>query len=218
MALPTKGPIVLPLLYLEKGRVVHPEKGGNVVLKDDDGDPVDIFDVTDDLFARYHRLYLVDIDGVVGNHPQLDYLQEISRGQEVWAEAGPRIADQVIDVLVAGASRAVLSTATIDSLESEVRHTLTLTDEIALAIASNAGQVESLDKSIDGRRVDEVYDEAIGWGVSTFILTSPSEGWETIAELATRGSVFVRGIMPAEMESLRASGAAGVVMEVGRSG
>jgi hypothetical protein len=218
MALSGKGPIVLPLLYLQKGQVVRPGKNGYVVTRNEEGEPVDVFDFTDDLFARYHRTYMIDVDGVVGNHPQLDYLQEISRGQEVWVEAGPRVADQVIDVLVAGATRAILSTDTISSVQIEVRHTFALTDEIALAIASSSGKVISIDKEINGRPVDEVFEEALGWGVTSFILMAPGGGWETMAELSKRASVFVKGVRPEEMESLRASGAAGAVMEVGRDG
>jgi phosphoribosylformimino-5-aminoimidazole carboxamide ribonucleotide (ProFAR) isomerase len=218
MALQGKGPIVLPLIYLEKGRVVRPAKGGFAVERDSAGEPVDVFDITDDLFSRFHSLYLIDVDGILSNRPQLDYLQEISRGQEVWVEAGPRVADQVIDVLVAGATRAVLSTDTISSVQLEVKHTLALTDEVALAIPASSGNVESLDKSLNGRRVDEVFEQALSWGVGHFVLTPPAEGWETMAELSKRGKVFVKGVRPEEMESLRASGAAGAVMEVGRRG
>ncbi len=202
------------MLYLEQGVVVHPVQEGFAPLRGEDGSVLDPFDVSDRLIAKYHRFYFVDLDGLRTNQPQLDYLQELSHGHEVWAEAGPRNAEQVIDIMVAGATKVVLSLELLDQPETEIAHTLLLTPEIALLLNANQTGVLSADEDLRGRPLPEVGRRALEWGVPTLVLPDAREGWETVSALAQLTSLYVKGVRPEEMESLRASGAAGAIFEV----
>ena len=217
LRLPVKaleGPAVFPLVYLLNGQVVRAAPGGYAPLRSEGDEIPDVFDITDRLFSAYRHIYLVDVNGKEGGDPQLDYLQEISRGQDIWVEAAPTNADQVIDIVVAGASRVVVATKDLADLRTEIRRALALTEEIALEVALNGDRVESRDPRYDRVTAQDFIGEVASWGLDTFILTSAATGWETVASLAQSVQVYVNNLRPEEMESLRASGAAGAIMEV----
>lgn len=102
---------LIPCLLLRGGLVCRPGPDGPVVARTGSGATIDPFDLVDRLVGDFPLLYLVDLDGIEKGDPQLDYLQEISRDIAMWVDAGVRSSDQAIDVLVAGANRAVLSSA-----------------------------------------------------------------------------------------------------------
>jgi hypothetical protein len=108
---PRSGPALIPCLLLKAGEVCLPGPDGPLPARTPDGSLFDPFDVIDRLSPRYSLLYVVDLDGIERADPQLDYVQEIARDMTLWVDAGVRTADQAIDVLVAGAHRAVLSSA-----------------------------------------------------------------------------------------------------------
>ncbi len=102
---------LIPCLLLRAGLVCRPGPQGPVVARSPSGATIDPFDVVDRLVGDYSLLYVVDLDGIERGDPQLDYLQEISRDIPLWVDAGIRTSDQAIDILVAGARRAILSSA-----------------------------------------------------------------------------------------------------------
>ena len=120
----------------------NPRRGGSRCGKDPRGRGVQIFDVVDSLAARFQRIYLVDLDGVEENEPQLDYLQEISRDVDIWLDAGARTADEAIDALVTGASRIVLTSATLIG-PLELERAWSLSQELAFEIELRGGRVNA---------------------------------------------------------------------------
>lgn len=110
------GPALVPCLLLKAGEVCLPGPDGPVVARSKSNVPFDPFDVVDRLVPNYSLLYLVDLDGIDRADPQLDYIQEISRDITLWVDGGVRTSDQAIDILVAGARRAVLSSAYLRGL------------------------------------------------------------------------------------------------------
>src|ERR1700689_1493867 len=126
-------PVLVPCLMISKGRIMLPGEGGPQPAEKTDGGSFDFFEVADRLMAEYERLYVVDLDGVDHDQPQLDYLQEIAQAGEIWVDAGVRTADQAIDVLVAGAQRAVLSTAFLRA-ERELRRAWRLSSDLVFEI------------------------------------------------------------------------------------
>src|SRR5258708_11882167 len=136
--------MLMPCLILADGRVMAPSPTGPVAARTADGRIYEVLDVADQLAAKYGRIYLVDLDGIEHDQPQLDYLQEIARGAEVWVDAGIRTSDQAIDLVVAGAHRTVLTTRQLRSAE-ELDRTWKLSSEIALAIEWSDGRVVARD-------------------------------------------------------------------------
>jgi histidine biosynthesis protein len=128
-------------MVLRGGQLVEETSEGFVLLRAASGSFLEPLAWTDWLAARFPRLYLIDLDGIVRNRPQLDYIQEITRNAEVWVDAGCRTAEQAIDVLVAGARVVVLSSAYLDS-PREVGRCWKLSTDIAVDLHIRAGVLE----------------------------------------------------------------------------
>lgn len=64
--------------------------------------------------ADHDRVYLVDRRGVQRNKPDVELIQEVAGEAEVWVDAGPRYAEDIVDLLVAGAAHVVVRWHTLD--------------------------------------------------------------------------------------------------------
>ncbi|MDE1881603.1 MAG: hypothetical protein KGI89_13775 [Euryarchaeota archaeon] len=207
--------LLFPSIFLEHGAIVFPKEGGEAggeeyqALMGVSGAPVDLFDAVDHLLALYHRIYVVDVEGVREERPQFEYLQELTKGQEEWVDAGARDSDQVMDVLVAGASRAVLSTPTLRSAR-EISTSLKLTSQVALEIVHDHGRVAAHDRGLDNAPVEELASEARAAGVSHIILSSDERtvDWSLVRRVAEGGPTFVGGRFFTESRSELASAGA----------
>jgi uncharacterized protein related to proFAR isomerase len=207
----------MPCLMLRHGEIVIPGESGPVVARTPEGASYDLFQVVDSLTERFGRVYVVDLDGVEDGDPQLDYLQEIARDTEIWLDAGARTADEAIDALVTGASRAVLSTSTLRSSE-ELGRAWTLSQELAMELELRGGRVVAADAAWAGRAPEEVAREVREVGPSYLIL-SPRDGaidWEMVRSVARGGPTWVGGIFQMDdADRLGWSGAAGGIFHLG---
>src|SRR5580658_3584069 len=104
-------PREVPCLIVQKGLVLQPGPDGPERIATASGGWLEAFDAFDRLVGNYRRIYVVDLEGVQKNEPQLDLWQELSREADLWIDGGVQLGDQAIDILVSGARRAVLSTA-----------------------------------------------------------------------------------------------------------
>lgn len=85
---------IIPLIYA-KNRKIHAEKEGN---------PVSL----DEVLERVNKdgeIYFLDIDGIEKNKPNLCLYQKISENHELWVDAGPRVLGDIVDHIIAGATR-----------------------------------------------------------------------------------------------------------------
>jgi phosphoribosylformimino-5-aminoimidazole carboxamide ribonucleotide (ProFAR) isomerase len=194
-ALSSTGPVLLPQVFLRKGAWVFPVEGDlarTALLLDPQGTPVDVFDATDHLFAKYHRIYVVDIEGVRFRRPQFEFLQELAQGKEMWVDAGPRNVDEVMDVIVAGGTRAVVSTRTVQSAR-EIPRALKVTSQIALEIVVAGGRVVATDPDLAEALPGALAREARGQGIAEIIL-SFDDGridWELGKEISVDGPTYL---------------------------
>ena len=212
-----EGPAIVPCLMIRGGHVVVPEEGGPEIARDPGGTPYEIFDVLDSLAARYPKLYVVDLDGVERQDPQLDYLQEIARDTEVWVDAGVRNSDQAIDALITGASRAVLSTSVLWG-PPELERAWALSQDLAFEISIYEGRVEAASEAWRGRTPEEVAAAARAVGVADVIL-SPRDAdvdWSLVRRLSAGGPTWVGGSFDSrDLGRLRESGASGGIFHLG---
>jgi Histidine biosynthesis protein len=208
----TSGPLVLvPNLYLESGRIVEAVDDRFEPVLDDDGKQVDPFDVADRLVARYQRFCVVDLEGLRRNRAQLEYLQELSRSGDLWVDAGIRTGDQVIDILVTGARRTILSTAYLLG-PKELRRAWRLSTEILFAVETEGSVVRSRGNDWDGQPVPEAVANARTVGVVDVVLRNrgaPTD-WPLVRQLAAQGPLWVGGDGESTLQSrLPTSGAVG---------
>lgn len=204
-------PVLFPSIETSRGRVV--------LSGDPKAEPVELFDAVDALRRRFPRLYLIDLDGRRKSLPQLDYLQEISRDVEVWADAGCQRADQAIDTIVAGAQRCILSTDRLERAR-ELRRAWKLSTEIALELVLVDCQVLAREPEWRGRTPGEVATEVAAVGLRELVvsfLEGPVD-WRLIGELAGAGFVvYLRsGCSAEDGPRLAQAGAAGGVFPADR--
>ncbi|MCI4358852.1 MAG: HisA/HisF-related TIM barrel protein [Thermoplasmata archaeon] len=202
---------------LRHGQVVVPGEGAPVVARTRDGAEYEVFDVVDSLMSRFGRIYVVDLDGVEENRPQLDYLQEISRDAELWLDAGARTADEAIDALVTGASRVVLSSATLNG-PKELARAWNLSQELTFEIELQDGHVSARADSWRSLTAAALAEEIRATGPNELIV-GPRDGtvdWEQVRVIAHQGPTWVGGIFAAsESERLTWSGSTGGIFHLG---
>ena len=123
------------------------------------------------LSGKFGRAYVADIDGLEKNRPQLDVVQELCDEIPTLYEGGVRFGSNVIDMLVTGAEKAVVGTATLTSIE-ELRGAFKLSDNIVLKADFRDGIV-SFDPQIAGRGLLALARVAREIGVNEMIVPSP---------------------------------------------
>jgi phosphoribosylformimino-5-aminoimidazole carboxamide ribonucleotide (ProFAR) isomerase len=211
-AAPRTHPVLVPNLYLDAGQIVQAHAGQFEPVLDDVGAPIDPFEVSDRLVAQFQRFCVVDLEGVRRNRPQLDYLQELSRSGELWVDAGIRTGDQVIDVLVTGARRAILSTAYLLG-SKQLRRAWRLSTEILFAVETEGNAIRPRGNDWDGMPVVEAIAQARNVGIVDVVLRSrggPTD-WSQIRQLASQGPLWVdagsESSLASQLSAARAAGA-----------
>lgn len=116
------------------------------------------------LSDHFEKLYLLDIDGVKKNRPQLDVAQKVCDEIPTFYEGGVRFANNVIDMLITGAERAVIGTATLASFE-ELKGAFKLSENITLKVDYRDGIV-SFDPYIAGRAFLDLSRDVRELGIS----------------------------------------------------
>ncbi|MCI4341457.1 MAG: HisA/HisF-related TIM barrel protein [Thermoplasmata archaeon] len=208
-------PRLIPALWLGSGGQVMVPSGDRLVAAvDARGRPLDLFETADRLTREHGRIYLHDLEGLRHGKAQLDYIQEIAREAELWVDAGIQDAGDATDIIVAGATRAVLSTERLRGAR-ELSRAWKLTPDVLLEIKQESG---ALSARGDGWAASPalVAAEARELGVGELLLNygdGPVD-WEGLRRLSEGGPCWVsRGYeLSAETQLLR-SGAAGAVVD-----
>jgi hypothetical protein len=209
-------PRLTPCVLLRKGRICRPGPVGPEVAVGPDGKPFDLFDVVDRLTAKYRMLYIVDLDGIEHNEPQLDYLQELARDAEVWVDAGPANAEQVIDILVTGARRAVLSTAYLRNAR-ELRRAWKLSTDLVLEIEMSEGTMVATDPAWRAEGPRALARSARDLGITDVVISprGADPDWSLIRELGSDGPVWVNGTFEvSQRDRLAETHAAGGIFHI----
>jgi hypothetical protein len=209
--MPTASPWMVPVLLLGPGgRVMQPGEKGPEDARTPNGAKVDLFDFADYLSDRFRRIYVIDLDGLERNRPQLDYLQELTKDTDVWIDAGVPDADAVIDIVVAGARRAVVSSLHFEGPD-ELDRALALTPELVLEVELDAAG-KALGKPSWGPDPLAIAARARTSGVADLILSPPDERFDAamVHRVAEAGPVWVAGACEPDWgPRLEAAGALG---------
>lgn len=154
------------------------------------------------LSGRFERVYVEDVDGLDKNKPQLDVVQELCDEIPTLYEGGVRFGSNVIDMLVTGAEKAVIGTATLTSLE-ELRGAFKLSDNIILKVDFRDGIV-SFDPQIAGRDFLALAREVRGIGVDNLVVPADlaSDAVRSKEELRFTLGVFAPASERSRYESL----------------
>src|SRR5579863_10363715 len=203
-------PRMVAALMIRRGQAVTPGPDGPQVLLDEHGRPADVLDLGDRLIAEHGRLYVIDLDGIDRDSPQLYYLQEMSRDGELWVDAGVHSADQAIDVLVAGASRAVLSSSALDSFE-EVGRAWALSQDVVIELDASS-PAPDLRLARWGVLPEVAAGQVRAAGPQEIVLRFPHQSplWDRFGQIAAAGPTWAAGPVEAtDLGRIRAAHGSG---------
>jgi phosphoribosylformimino-5-aminoimidazole carboxamide ribonucleotide (ProFAR) isomerase len=139
---------------------------------------------------NFETLYVMDVDGVERNKPQLDIIQALCDDFSILYEAGPRRGANVVDLVIAGADIVYMSTLSLASL-SEIETALTYSENIGFKVDWNDG-VQGHGKMIDGAPLPDVVKGALQYGIKDFVV--PVEIIEEAAGLLRGTNATLRAI------------------------
>ncbi len=110
-----KGFLEIPAVSIYNGKIVIAHEGKYETLTIDNKIP-DTLDLLEIITENYGTLYMIDVNGLLENKPQLDFLKKIIDFCEVWLDAGISETEYIYDPLIAGAQEIILSSKTLGSL------------------------------------------------------------------------------------------------------
>lgn len=138
----------------------------------------------------FEKLYILDIDGVERNKPQLEIVQSLCNDFSISYEAGPRRGANVIDLVIAGADMVYMGTYCLSSL-AEIGVAMSLCEGIGLKIDWNDGLL-GRGEGIEGVSVAEVLQGAMNYGVKDVV--APVEIIEKVTSAAGSSGAVIRAM------------------------
>ena len=206
---------LVPCLLLSRGHICRPGNDGPEIALSAAGEPFDPFDVIDRIIREHSLLYMVDLDGIERGEPQLDYIQEFSRDIALWVDAGVHTADQSIDIIVAGAQRAVVSSGELEGPE-ELERAWSLTTELVFEVVFEGGKLRARREWAEEDPV-ALARTVRGIGPDHFVV-SPRDTdppWPIVRSIAAEGPTWVDGtFVPRDAPRLTETGAAGGIFHI----
>ena len=110
--------LVIPSVSVQKGRVVIVNRGRYEALSDADDKPITLDDFVRMYLADYKTICVLDIDGIEKGRPQLGHIRLLGQGKNIWYDPGVRDLNDMADAFMAGATRVILGTKTIESRDT----------------------------------------------------------------------------------------------------
>ena len=84
---------IIPLIYIKKRKILVEREGERLSL-------TEMLEKVD----KDEKLYILDIDGIEKDKPNLCLYPKISENHKIWVDAGPRVLGDVVDSIMAGAT------------------------------------------------------------------------------------------------------------------
>ncbi|MGA1822195.1 MAG: HisA/HisF-related TIM barrel protein [Thermoplasmatota archaeon] len=202
-------------VYVEDGRY------NKIIL---DGEDVSSVQVASILSRDFERMHYLDILGIRDGSVEWNMFQSIMDvGNEVWADTGAVVSDSVIDIIMSGATRAIISTKMVESLE-EIVSSLELSDNLVLQMDYN-GKLVSKDGRIVKMDPADFASEMAALGIEDFIIDDITPERNRISTgiledildvLGSECSVYAGAEEISEAEDVIARGARGAIISCSR--
>jgi len=139
---------------------------------------------------NFEKLYILDIDGIERNKPQLDIVQSLCNDFSISYEAGPRRGANVIDLVIAGADMVYMGTYCLESLD-EIEVALSLCEGVGLKVDWNGGLL-GRGVGVEGTSMPEVVRGAIRYGTKDMV--TPVEIVNEVKDTIGSDKVVLRAI------------------------
>jgi len=135
----------MPLAYVKGGKVIG------------DGHRFDAIEKLKELGKKYGHVYVMDLDGVRRNEPNLSIYRNLSNKPFLWIDSLPRHLEDVMDIVIAGAEKVTIGDILSDDELGKIRDLCDI--EIFLR----------------GNDEEEVADKVKKFGFDGAVLVSPKE-------------------------------------------
>ncbi len=170
----------IPSVSFKEGSVVVTEND-EYVEHTIDGEATDINTLFESL-SDYERIYLIDLDGIERNRPQLDLIKRLSIRREVWVDCGVRDMNTLLDLYVAGADRVVISTKTLRDMDF-VEKAVEISDSMVFSIDIFHGKILSPSDEIGNMSLIQVLKKVVDMGIKTVIISNLDDSTLDLLEL-----------------------------------
>lgn len=84
---------IIPLIHLQKRKITGGNEGNHLSFND-------LLQQVD----KDEKIYLLDIDGIKKDKPNLCIYRSISEHRKIWVDSGPRVLGDIVDAVMAGAT------------------------------------------------------------------------------------------------------------------
>lgn len=212
---------LIPAISIKDGHVAIVENGQYTYLRNSDGQFRSPVNLVKELELLVGEVFILDIDGLEKNSPNLDTVKRIAAFRDVWLDAGTIDAESMMDLFVSDASRVVMGTLTLESLD-ELRKALEISENIIFSIAYDGGIV-SPNPRVSGMDLDHLLKEidefpklqAGMWFDLGGLRDRTPPDPNIISKMAGHFDEFyVSGHMPeASVDALKDSGVSGIVID-----
>jgi len=129
---------IIPAFSIHYGRLVVVEDGEYILLNDATGTETDPVELAKELRVDHERAFVLDIDGLERNSPDLEMINKLSAFVDVWLDAGTLTHGGATDLLIAGASVVVMGTKSILNLD-ELEDAFELSENILFSLDYDGG-------------------------------------------------------------------------------
>ncbi len=158
---------ILPRILVIKGEIVYQE--GDEYFSMD----VDALQVINRMLDEHGKALIVDLVGVFNNRPRLKFIKEFET-KPIWVDAGARLAENVIDIFVAGAEKVVMNTRTLVGMD-EVKKANELSDQLVFQVDAIDGKTVALAEEFE-RSPRNLLEEAAQIGLDVGIYMEEGRG------------------------------------------
>jgi phosphoribosylformimino-5-aminoimidazole carboxamide ribonucleotide (ProFAR) isomerase len=220
--IPDGGAELIPSLAVRKGSPVRVKDGKYHPFRID-GRNVPAIELFSSLAERYGTVHFMDLDGISDRDPDLDLLKDICSGStSIIADLGVAYSEMVIDVIMAGASDAVISTKSILSLD-EIASAYELTENIIVELVLEGRSIVAQDPQIARMDPASFISEMAVLGLNRIILVqsdpkaqSTLDSVKSVREAISKGGELYVDIATVDEASDFGGKARGVILSASK--
>ncbi len=212
--------MIIPAITVLEGRLVEVKDDSYYLLRDENNDIIPPQDLILALKKEYGIVYVMDIDGMEKNEPNLKVIQSTSPLMPMWLDAGPGDGMVIMDIMIAGVSKTIIGTRNMRDMDL-IKEALDMSDNVILSIDYDE-KLLSPSQNISDLGMDQLYSEAVELGIKSGIFfdfgrlkTSSSLAMDNIKSMLLRfEEVYVAGIIsPSDIDDLEELGVAGIIAD-----
>ncbi|HWR27872.1 MAG TPA: hypothetical protein VN377_05500 [Candidatus Thermoplasmatota archaeon] len=144
---------IVPLVSIKNTKLFDGKEGNSLL-------PVDVSKRVE----KDSLLYVLDLDGIERNNPNLELYQRLAEHNVLWIDNGPRRIDDVMDTIMAGATNITLREESWPTLDMPAVQDLT-DDEIYLDKTKQYQEQKILQQNYSGEIGTVLFNEEVLYGV-----------------------------------------------------